>query len=633
MKIRALLILWLIALCALAMCGARVPDVGLSGANRMAMGLRSGVGSGSAGDVETIRIVSRDKLFPNKGARAAGYMTAEDTVGAIINQGTAGQAVKWGHGFKGSGATVYYDGTAPYQSYIMRSANILTEDDEVFQSTNYVGFIWVSANGLKAGHKVESAALIINTAAYEDFVIPAGEYFTVRLDTVSTDYAMASTSVSVYGADTDTARMDISYNEVNASGNVNWSPTLDSRDDRHDFGPRANNVIGAGTYVGGTSLLLNVTDAVQQALDNAVGRPWIITRGFIFHLYASNGVTDEPRFSAGDYEPYIAVGKGCPTFRAHTTSRRGPQPWGGVRVPIVMVFDDSYNMQTEYYKAMHDSGLTFDAAIFRDGMNGHGWVDSLDATSPTDVNYVMHSRTHASIGGLTGAGLDPELARVWIAEQFTAAKDTTSLIDFAWPAGGGTPNTSLEAASRMVDYGYRSSRGTGVNWTATEVAVSHDTWLSWDGFVNVYFIGSPSASELFEVAGAEANASQMADNFGDLVDMAVTDYGRSPVILYGHNYAIDHITATNLRAFIGMVNAKPYTRFMGYKNALSMRINGSTFLDPGAISEWTSAGVYAPVMRGINADSNKIQTMAAQQDSAYEAVANPNLLQMWIGPK
>ena len=50
MKIRALICVWLVALLGLAMCGATMPDIGLSShRGKMNVGLKTAVGNGGGG--------------------------------------------------------------------------------------------------------------------------------------------------------------------------------------------------------------------------------------------------------------------------------------------------------------------------------------------------------------------------------------------------------------------------------------------------------------------------------------------------------------------------------------------------------------------------------------------------------
>jgi hypothetical protein len=627
-KIRALIGFWLIAMLGLAMCGSGLPDIGLSSnRGRMDIGLKTALNrSGGGAPADTIRIVSRDRLFPNTAARAAGYVTAADTVGAIINQGSAGQAVRWGHVNKGAPTTVYYDASSPYQNYYISCAIARPEDDTAWQATAALGFIWVSANGLTNGDKIESAYLMFNVAAFESFIVAADCYVAARLDTNSADYAMVASSIVGYGADTDTARMDISWDEVDATANTAWVPDLDDRTDRHDFGPRSDTVIGPGTYAAATCLRLNVTDAVQQVSDNGT-----LGRGMLFVIYgAPFAQTDIALFAAGDYGPYVGAGqaKGCPTFIATATSRRGPREWGGVaRAPLVFTFDDQYPVQSGYFSALEALGKTFDVAVYRNAVNVFTWVDSLYTLKPDPFYLIHHSYRHPSVGGLTGAALDSQLTRAWMPVEFTGftAADTLGVVDWAWPGGGAAPVKSLAAASRCVDFGYRSARGFNAGWLLGQPGFEYETYLGWGNWANPYAIKATGAPALFGVGAANSEA-QLAEELGDLIDLHYTDYGKAPIIIYGHKYdaaPADYISPAALTYLTNLAATLNSTEVMSYSDVLSLRLNGAVHKTPAQVV----AG------RGVSADSNAIQTFAAHMDSAYTADSDANYLQMWIGPK
>ncbi len=579
--------------------------------------------SGAAKE-DTIRIVSRDKLFPNSAALVAGYMVAADTVGAVINQGTAGQGVKWGHVYKGSASTVYYDASAPYQNYILRATNALREDDHAIQSSNYVGFIWVSANGLKAGYRVESASLMFNVAAYESFIVPSNGFFAVRLDTITADYAMVATTVAVYGADTDTSRMDISYNEVDASGNKGWAPALDARQDRHDFGPRSDNVIGPGTYAAGTCLPLNVTDAVQQALDNAVADPTIITRGFIFMLYGSVTQTDSPTFSAGDYEGYVGrgtnKGNGCPTFKAVTTSKRGPKAWGSGDVPFVMTFDDDWDAHVGYADAMWAAGRTFTAVTYNSGFVGNASYDSLLSPNLSRTTIVHHSSNHPGIGGLTGSSLNEQVTRstYYTGSAWTNPPGNAAVQHYAWPVDGVSQIYGLPAVSMMIDHGYLSSRAASVKADSTS-PVGSIRYLSWDNVSNIYLVGSLFATAIFQNGGNPAAWAYIREEMTDAIDACYTNYGKGALVVYAHK-ASDGITTDNLTIALAVADTLNCTQAMDYADVVSRRLSGSAFLDPATITE-------------ANGYTFGEETTAARYDSLRTANDDDNMLRVWIAPK
>jgi hypothetical protein len=578
--------------------------------------------AGSAAEVDTLRILVRDSALPNTAAVTAGYVKADATYD-VITQGSRGQAVRWGHVRKNTPTTVYYDTSAPYQSYYVSFAEARNEDDYTWQADAYLGFIAINTSGMVPGQKVEQFDLIMNVAAFETFIIPAGEYFACRLDTVAADQAMVLSSITGYAADTDTARMDISWDEVDATRNTLWNPDLDLRTDRHDFGPRSNNVIGPGSYTAGTSLKLDMRDAVQQASDRGEVGPgkWLI-----FVPYGSSGLIDPAFFAAGDYAAWTGstTGRGCPVAVIRTTSRRGPRTWDGVTpVPMAVILDDQYPVQSSYFTALEAGGKQFDIAVFRNGVNSYTWVDSLYVLKGNLFGLVHHSRTHPSLGGLTADQLKPELSRKWFPEEFTGfvAVDTLGIVDTAWPGGGSVPSKSALAMSEMVEFDYRSSRGYGGGWVATDVGAEYESWLSWSGYTNVYNVRAVNLSNLM-------NAADMADEIGDYVDLAYTDYAKSALIFYGHRNTTnpaDGITPAKLTSAITITDALNSTQILPYEDIIGMRLNGADFVRP----QTASAGA-----RNVaTVDSVTIRKTAAVLDSLYAADSDPNLLQMWVGPK
>jgi len=585
--------------------------------------------SGGVAKVDTVRVLSRDSVFPNTAAMAAGYFTTADT-SDVVNQGGGGQAVKWGYTSNNASRvdSVWY--RADKRDYLLITTG-LAEDDHSLGTTSYHAYVWFSSNGLEPGMKIESASVIFNLAYGGGVTIPAGGFIAARLDTISTDYRITGSNASVYqGAGADTARFDCSFNHVNKTATEAWDPLISARLDRHDWGPRSDSIVGPGEYLAGASFKLDVTDAVQQACDNAVADPTILTRGLLFTIYNSAGLGNY-YIAAGSDPAFVRLGGGCPAFIATATTRRGARPWNGERVPIAFTFDDQADVQIGYYNAMAAAGKSFDWAIY-DAALSNGSIDSLYALRADSIYVIHHSKTHTSLGTLTGDEIDPELARGWLMTDLTGvtAADTLGVIDWSWPAGVATPYKSIEVASRLIDYGYRSARGFGAGWDALSVAQEYETYLSWSGWVNRYNIRATNAALLFETVGGTGGAAnttaQITEELGDLIDKHYTDYGRAAMIIYGHRYdtsPTDFISRAGLTHVINTAAALNSCEVMSYAEILNRRFSGATVKTPAQVE----AG------RGVGADSNAIQTLAAHQDSAYTADEDANYLQMWIGPK
>ena len=647
MKIRALIILWLVALCALAMCGAKMPDVGLSGANRMGVGLRGGVGEGASSPLVEYRIWSKNTTFPNTAAIDAGYITATDTVTATKNTTNAlsnvAQAVRYCHVAKGDPTNVQV--SAAFDGYRMFSTGTAAEDGITWNAAQQIAFVWVSTNGMTDAKKIQSAYLMVNFDAFAQ-TVAAGSYIAARLDTVSTDYRITVGSSVGHGASNDYARMGASWNEIDDSLNLAWTPALDDRNDWHDFGPRSNNVIGPGVYARGTCHRLNVTDAVQQAADNGT-----LGRGLLFVIY-SVGNTSNWGFSAGLNATFVGrtadgtgYGKGDPTFLAYGTSRRGSIPWGGLRVPIAFQFDDSYPVQTEIYQALKDSGMTFTAAAcasnIGDGDLGTSLVhtdmlDSLWTAESANLYLVGHTKTHASLGSMTAGQLSANMERTWWSTFFEGV-DTTRIKDYALAGGydAGIDNNAAVTCA-LVANGYRSMRSGGYDWETTKngPGFAHDTRLSWDNYVSRYQLHSFNTRTFFGVSDSTgATQAQIKENLTDYIDQFYTDYGKSAIIMYAHYYKQalprDWANAANMRYFIGLTRQLNSCEIIGYNDLIAARLDGAAAKTPSEVNLAARAGsIAAP-------DSAKIRKMSAKQDSMRltDPTAYSNLLRIWVGPK
>lgn len=643
---RRMLRLWLalLALGALcAMCGADRGGYWPSYGGRGGYGVARGTSyhAGGVAGVDTIRVMSRHSTYPNTGAIAADYFNAADTTG-VLNSAADGTTVMWGWVRENQATTVQASASAnsDYENWIRQFGNSTEDNRDVTGDVNErYFFLWFSANGFKRGQKVESAYVVFN-APLGGATLGANTYFAARLDTIAKDYRIIAnnTANGTHGSNNDVGRFDASWTHLDAENSLTWDPVLNARDDYHDFGPRSGNQIAPGTYAGGHPFRLDVTDAVQQRLDDPRAD---LTKGFLFVMYGSAASAVSIAITAGNQVASVTGAKGNPLFYATVTTKRGAKPWGMNGVPVCMTFDGNYPSQVPLYRALKDSGLVFDAAVvgynFDVSAPVYDWPDSLLALHPGTVNILNHSKTTASLGSLTGAAIDPEIARTWIDTEFALSNyDTTSVVDWVWIGGVGTPYRSMETASRLMDFNYRTSRSAGFDWLAGQTAMHHDTRLAWHGYVNRYLIHSLKLENVFETSSAEASDAEVLERLTDLIDNYYTRYGRAALVMHGHTYDqgnSDYLSEAGMRKLIGLTRRLNSCEIMGYDEAIDRRMAGATFLAPGSMMEWVSAGSYTQVMRGIGADSNQIQAMAAQQDSVYEAGSDPNVLEMWLAPK
>jgi fibronectin type 3 domain-containing protein len=630
---RKLLVLWMalvVGLALLSMCGSG--RVGYQGgyARSVGPGQQGYTGGGSAVP-DTFRIWNHHWKYPNTAAKTAGYVYTDTTRYTTINRAANGQNIRWGWINRALPDSVQASAGAvsDYQNWTRSNGNT-TQDDFTWHASQRLFFVWMTANGLKDGQKVEDAYLTVNVSSGA-WTLPAGVYLSCVLDTISKDYRILNgNSVGLWGtANNDSSRFKATWNQLVRATPSAWEPVLTDRGDYHDFGPRSATTFGPGAGAAqGTPLRFDVKDAVQQALDNGESE-----RGFLFVIYAysSNSNTTAWDFIAGNASS-VATGKGNPTFTATTTSRRGPKPWSGQRVPVTIQFDDSYDVQVGYYRALTDSGHVFNAAACSTNFAARDWLDSLYTLDPASIYFMNHTKTHASIGSVSGSALYAELSRTWFPSLITADIDTSAIVDFSLAGGAGSPVIDAEAVEALYDFGYRSMRSGGFDWMAAP-GFNHDSFLSWDAPVNRYQIRSVAAEYIFGYPGgwagnhlAAASEAQIADELGDFVDLYYTNYGKAALVIYGHWYdpgddaTASWVSEANLRYFIGLTNRLNSCQIMPHRDVVGLRLAGAQFLTPEQVS----------VAAGVTADSNQVQAVAADQDSIYDLGGHSNLLKMWV---
>lgn len=584
---------------------------------------------------DTFRIWSRNTAFPNTAAKDAGYITAADTVGATINsalaQSNVVQAIRYCEVNKQDPTNVQVANA--WDGYRLLSTGTATEDNFTWSAGQRIAFVWASTNGMGLAKGSNSVHLLINADAF-GFTVGAGSYIAARIDTVSADYRITVGSSVGHGSSNDYARMGASWNEVDDSLDLAWSPALDSRNDWHDFGPRSNNVIGPGTYARGTCFDLDLTDGFQQVLDNGT-----VSRGVLVVIY-SVGNTTTWGFSAGMNATFVGrtadgtgYGKGDPTFIAEATNSRGAQRWRGERVPVSFQADDSYNVQVGYHRALETFGLQFSAAACSSNVYARPWPDSLYAVKPASFYVINHSRSHGSLGALTAGQLAFNMNRTWFPQHF-AGIDTAAIVDYALPGGGGVDENANVAAA-LVANGYRSMRSGGFEWNVTTQGpgYEHDTRLAWDGYVSKYQIHSLNARYIFGANNntQEADTNAIKEALTDLIDRYYTDYGHAALVLYAHWYTqstpYDWTSEDNLRYFFGLVRRLNSCGMVNYGDLLNQRFAGAVPLTPSQVNAAARAGLVA------TADSAAIRKSSAHQDSLVTRVGGYDSLKRgWLGP-
>lgn len=604
--------------------GEPQPGVGgfVSSGARVGLG-RNGIGVGKA-KTDTIRILARDRRYPNSAAVAAGYVESDSSYYDIFTTGYLGEGIRYGNIMKGAPDSVLASRSA-WSDYTIWTRLNSTEDDMTWAATQRLGFVWVTGSGFELGQRVESASLMVNVINGGGVTLGGPLY--ARLDTVSLDYRMLAGGTSgVYGSNNDAGRLDCTWNDLSQSQDTQWIPALDARDDYHDFGPRSANFIPAGVYAQGTCWRFDVTDAVQQAVDNGEAE-----RGFLFIIYGLTGTTVFT-ISGGNSALVGSLGHGNPCFEAEVTSRRGVRQWFGMRAPLALIFDDAYNSQVGAYSGLKTWGQTFEAAICSTNWYARDWQDSVRVADGTDAfNFTMHTATHPSLGSLGPNQLDRELSRGWVNDFLTTPVDTAALIYLAWPGGAGTPVRSLGACERMVDFGYRAARSGGIPGELNTVT-GRDVYWSWDSFVHRYLIWGLRGEYIFGNASGPtstgpASYAQLKDNLTDYIDLYYTSQAKSAIVMYAHWYAEganeDWFNEENVGWLAGLCDTLNCTEMVSFSQIVEMRLAGSSIVEPDVVVRNT---VLAP-------DSTAIKAMADRQDSVYQIGGHDNVAEMWVAPR
>jgi hypothetical protein len=610
--------------------------------------------AGGAAKVDTFRIWSRVTSFPNKGAIAAGYIDSAKCT--TINSSDTGAAVRYGYissnGAAGDTNTlVGLPGNLQFKMYSKgtikgASTDIFQEDDFNWNGSQYLSFIWVSANGLHNGEKIESAFLMWNAPLDGTNTLSLSTYFTVRLDTISADYrAIDGVSVGRETGYTDPNWLDMSWSFCDIGDGERWAPALNLRHDWHDFGPRARQE-HSGAYgeyspadrAAGTVFRFDVTDAVQQASDNGT-----LGRGLLFVIAGygqpyPSGASDV-MVCAGNHPAVGTAGKGCPTFTATATSRRGEPAWRGARVPIVLTFDDSKADHTLYMPIVRAAGLHFTGAHTANYFTAR--EDSLYAANVGYVDIIHHSKTHVSTGSLSGANLNAELARevTYDVPPWSVRPDTSAIRSYAYPGDSAKPKYSLNALTTMMAYGFTSARCLWREAATSSIGII--AYPAWRRPANMMAMASDGPESLMCQPGVTPKAAltttaAVREALYDAVDVAYT-LDQSPITLYIHDRAADAVTPTVLQYLVNEVQASNCARLVNYYDMIEMRTAGARWMDPAEITNaYANAHFFSTLYAQLVASGGF--TGAAKYDSLRSAAGTPqsvkdNLLHVWISGK
>lgn len=597
---------------------------------------------------DTIKVRSRSVKFPNSAALAASYSKADSSFYDYDNKADNGTAIKYATIQMGAPDATYHanganGGTNGWNRlYGLRVGDVTERTFEWVAGSQRLCYVWVSANGLRRGLKIERAHLMVNAGTGGVDLATTGNLLTVRLDTLSADYGiLTGTAVgAAYGAANDYNMFAATWNQMDTDLNTDWSPALASRDDAldgvlsgdwHDFGPRSATTF-SGNYAAGYCFRFDVTDAVQQRIDDQAFDP---AKGFLFVLQIYGGTALAPTFSAGNHPVVAATSKGLPVFTAVASTRRGPLPWGDGKTKVALTFDDNKSDHTIYMPIVRAAGLKFTNVNQTEAFDVSPLTtfegetvtryDSLMAANPGGFEIVHHSKTHPAWGSLTGTQFDLELSKFPHYFTWYTVPDTTAISGFAHP-GGTAPRYSFEGIGAIIRQGYASARGndrkTGV--APNETPVGWVDYLAWDRPANLYTIAVYGISNVVCSTGITSRTSKASVKEA-LYDALDTMYqlDRSAFVMYAHSRAMDGLTAQNLQWFIEIVNESNNLDLINYYDLIELRRNGAQPMTPTEAAAWFDANGYNASIYSAN--------VARWDTLSFFGEGYPD--RVWIGPK
>jgi len=608
-----------LAFCTVAVAAVVSSFAGLEPEEIGALSSNSGglKGAGVTVPVDTFRLLVQDQDWVNQNAIDEGWIEGDSYYDQINESADLEDEMKWG----------CIDGNNPdsprYGANSFGPITRFTAEDNAGQPY-FLAFYAFRVDGLTSGHRVENAYVMINGQDFVTLDFTSG-FIAVRLDTHVLDYQMITSTPP----ELDPSFMNITWNEVDAGGNVAWSPTMADRDDMHDWGPR-----GVIQYPGRVlpingPVRIDVTDPIQQALDNNL---FAETNGWaIFVLYHSG--TSVGNMSWGISYTASRADGGNPCLTVETTSKRGPEPWGGGGIPFVLTFDDNYPEQQTLFQIMQAYNFQISTlitgALVLAGSPSYMDIDSLEAANPGEIKYVHHTLTHPGLGDLSLVELDPELGRYWIDSDAwfpTVDIDTTAVIDFAW-AGSGVEQYGIVALERMIDYGYRSSRASGTRWTDYQ-ATGLTTYFSWEDPVNMMLYQADF--NVWEIGTAERTNAEIEEYITDRIDWLYTEQGKAAFMAFTHSYSMNKITPANLSYALNFINNRNGIQVMDFDDCISIRDGDRIAPSDIAIFNGGSLEMQKTL---VSVDSLAIGNSAAKYDSLISLGGHDNLLEVWVNGK
>jgi hypothetical protein len=330
---------------------------------------------------DTFRYLVQDAVQPNVQAVSEGWVS--DTPGFYDVQlfDTDGSHLRYGYISRSSPDSYGQELPDGYGGYVGRAR----EDDNT-EPPIRMFFIWFDISQLPPHCNIEDAYICANAAAYTSIPLDSG-FMAARADTHWADYQMLMSPSPT----SDPSRLDTSFNELRI-GQTPWVPSIGSRDDMHDFGPRGNPWAPgeAVSYNSRSPFRLDVADPIQQIIDQETQH-----RGVLFVLY----MVDTPQVSGGIMfgEHPVATAEGNPCLTIKATLQPKPRHWDGVGLPVSMVFDDNKDADPHCFALWDSVGWAFSSASYRNSWDARAdslWV----ANSGEGFDFIVHSKTHQILG-------------------------------------------------------------------------------------------------------------------------------------------------------------------------------------------------------------------------------------------
>lgn len=458
MKIRALIGVWLVALMGLAMCGASLPDIGLSSnRGKMAVGLKTSLanGGGVAAGWDTVTVIFHTQaratggLFPvptnptaiatdttrigdlNRrllGRGAYSIRGGADDVGAASRADSA-RTVRLGTGFacptfawttldQGDqdgfyGSQFWYMKDSMRQRVKADSTVVLRQKIGNTSGSRQAMLFYIPfENHIPAGSTVVSAS--VNFASYNALTFSYLDTMISVLMDKSTDdeWYKVKGGTGLNAASANYAKASWLYqNDTNASGTVwggsqanAWTPTLADRKyywgmgDYSDWSSTEKGQAATDTLARRSNVACDITDCVQQAVAGH-------TNNGIMMLLNRTSTVETQRLPFG-WDNYSSAINRTPYVVVKYITKRYQPPFGTSDLAFVFTTDDyiesANSAFTDTFNAHGGVYTMFGARKHVDHSGGkQSGMDSLLTWLGQGFEIGTHSRQHRDPAGLT----------------------------------------------------------------------------------------------------------------------------------------------------------------------------------------------------------------------------------------